>query len=66
VGGSHCLWCSKSRWKSPLGTSIALKIGKIGLEARKLWPPEVGGVDFTKQILNQIAHNLFPNLSKNL
>jgi len=36
AGGSHCLWCPKSRWSPPLGTPITLKIGKIWLEARKL------------------------------
>jgi hypothetical protein len=30
---------------------MALKISKNEQEARKLWPPEVGGVVFTEQVL---------------
>jgi hypothetical protein len=36
---AHCLWCPKTRWSPPLGATIALKIGKNELEARKLWSP---------------------------
>jgi hypothetical protein len=43
AGGSHCLWCPKSRWSPPLGTPITLKIGKIWLEARKLQSRRGGG-----------------------
>ncbi len=42
VARSHCLWCPKSRCP-PLCASIAVKIDKNGLEARKLQPLEVGG-----------------------
>jgi len=64
VGGPHFLWCPKNRWNSPLGASVTLKVGKNGLKARKLWPPEVGGLVFTKKNLDQTTHSLFPNPSK--
>jgi len=50
VGRLHCSWCPKSIWP-PLGASMALKMNKSELEARKLWPPEVGGVVFLEQVL---------------
>jgi hypothetical protein len=58
AGAPHCLWCPKSRWSPPLGTSIALKIGKDELEARKLHAPQVGG-SFLHKIFNPTAHSLF-------
>jgi hypothetical protein len=36
VGGSSCLWCLKSRWSPPLGVVVTLKIGKNGLEVKKV------------------------------
>ncbi len=49
AGGPYCLWCPKSRWSPPLCASIALQISKNGLEVRKLWPPKVGVIVFTKK-----------------
>jgi hypothetical protein len=43
VGGPYCLGCLKSRWSHSLNAFVALKIGKNGLEARKLWLPEIRG-----------------------
>jgi hypothetical protein len=57
VGRPYCLWCPKNRWSPSFGAFVALKIGKNGLEARKLRPPKIGG-SFLHKILNQIAHNL--------
>jgi hypothetical protein len=44
---------------------VALKINKNKLEARKLWPPEIKGVIFTKKNLDHTAHNQFLSPSKN-
>jgi hypothetical protein len=41
----------QNRWSPPLDASVALKIGKNGQEARKLWPPKVGGVCFYRKCL---------------
>jgi len=49
VGKPHCLWCPKNRWSPLLGASVALKIGKNELEARKLQPLKVGGITFIKK-----------------
>jgi hypothetical protein len=49
VGKPHCLWCPKNRWRPLLGASVALKIGKNELEARKLQPLKVGGIAFIKK-----------------
>jgi hypothetical protein len=35
-----------SRWSPSFGAFFALKIGKIGLEARKLRPPKIRGGHF--------------------
>jgi hypothetical protein len=39
----------KERWSCPLGSSVALKISKSELEARKLQPSQIGRVVFTKK-----------------
>jgi hypothetical protein len=39
----------KSRWSPPLGASVALKIGKNRLEAKKVTPSEVGGFIFNER-----------------
>jgi hypothetical protein len=47
---------------------MVLKIGKNGLEARKLWPFEVGGGEggsFLQKFFDQITYSLFSNPSKN-
>jgi len=44
---------------------MALKIDKNEQEARKLWPPEVGGGSFYTTSLNATAHSHFLILSKN-
>jgi hypothetical protein len=49
VGEPHCLWSPKSRWNFPLGAPITLKIGKNGLEAKKLQPFKVRGFLLQKQ-----------------
>ncbi len=51
VGEPHCLWCPQSRWRPPLGASIALKIGKNELQAKKLQPLEIGRVVFYRNFL---------------
>jgi hypothetical protein len=54
VGGHHCLWCPKSGWSLVFDASVALKIGKSGLEARKLWSLDVGDRSFLqKKISNK-------------
>jgi hypothetical protein len=47
--------CPKSSWNFPLCASIALKINKNGLEAKKLWPLEVGGVNITENSQSNIS-----------
>jgi hypothetical protein len=51
AGGSHCLWCPKSEWNPLLDASVALKMGKNGLNARKLQRFKIGGVDFYRKFL---------------
>jgi hypothetical protein len=38
----------EKKWNPLLEASAALKIGKNGLEARKLQPFKIGGIDFTE------------------
>ncbi len=56
---------SKCRWSPALCASIALKIDKNGLEARKLQPFEIGG-SFYKKFSIKKAHSLFSKLSKKI
>jgi hypothetical protein len=47
--------------EASLCASIALKIGKNEPEARKLWPPQVGGLFLQKNLIEQlIAYFLTP------
>jgi hypothetical protein len=64
TGGPHCLWCPKTKWSPPLGTSVTLKIDKNWLKARKLRPPKQGGLFFFSKFLNQTTQSLFPNPAK--
>jgi hypothetical protein len=49
---------------APFVASVALEIGKNGLEVRKLWPPEVKG-EVTENFQSDTTHSLFLNPSKN-
>jgi hypothetical protein len=67
AGGPHCLWSlKKSRWSPPLGASVAMKIGKNRLEAKKSYTNQSGGVLILQKTLDHSAHSLFLHPSKNL
>jgi hypothetical protein len=60
-------------WSPPLDAFIALKMSKIGLEVRKLWPFEIEGgegnggrIIFTENSSLNSFIAYFSNLSKNL
>jgi hypothetical protein len=56
----------KERWRPPLGASVALKISKSELEARKLQPSQIGRGLFLQKNLDRTAPSLFLNPSKKI